>query len=311
MDQSFTPLILATTALSLTASFYGLATLMRSKKKLGAKVMLASIACQILFWDFLRCLTIGIVSGIWNLSYPDTGVLCTIIGPLTDMSHRVSFFLVLGHVIMGLKKSEESAALRWTGAGTVIIGYLISIGFAVLPYLRGTTYLMGQEGFCTYYADQIFYLDYETMTNDQIFKSTLGYNIVLSVLPFALMFVMVAVGIITGFCAKSQDSTSLVNAGALLFCYTPMMGVGMALTANYFGVSTIFTSWDPEDMPNQMLILFLSMVLMPVSTPLVKLLANATISCYKSRTEQQDTFCQKTSSNSTTILVNDVDCMVE
>ena len=54
MDQSFTPLILATTALSLTASFYGLATLMRSKKKLGAKVMLASIACQILFWDFLR-----------------------------------------------------------------------------------------------------------------------------------------------------------------------------------------------------------------------------------------------------------------
>ena len=28
------------------------------------------------------------------------------------------------------------------------------------------------------------------------------------------------------------------------------------------------------------LILFLSMVLMPVSTPLVKLLANATISCY-------------------------------
>ena len=65
---------------------------------------------------------------------------------------------------------------------------------------------MGQEGFCTYYADQIFYLDYETMTNDQIFKSTLGYNIVLSVLPFALMFVMVAVGIITGFCAKSQGN---------------------------------------------------------------------------------------------------------
>ena len=30
-----------------------------------------------------------------------------------------------------------------------------------------------------------------------------------------------------------------------------MMGVGMALTANYFGVSTILTSWDPQHEQSQ------------------------------------------------------------
>ena len=43
-----------------------------------------------------------------------------------------------------------------------------------------------------------------------------------------------------------------MNAGALLFCYTPMMGVGVALIANYFGVNTILTSWDPNDQSTQM-----------------------------------------------------------
>ena len=54
MDHSFSPLVLSTTALSLTSIFYGLGVLIRSKKKLGIRAVLASIAFQILFWDFLR-----------------------------------------------------------------------------------------------------------------------------------------------------------------------------------------------------------------------------------------------------------------
>ena len=81
---------------------------------------------------------------------------------------------------------------------------MISIGFAILPFLNGISYDIGQEGFCTYYADQIFHLNYDTMTNEEIFKYTLGYNIVLSVLPFALVFVVAAVGLLIGLCAKSR-----------------------------------------------------------------------------------------------------------
>ncbi|KAL5270457.1 hypothetical protein ACHWQZ_G001246 [Mnemiopsis leidyi] len=304
MDHSFSPLVLSTTALSLTSIFYGLGVLIRSKKKLGIRAVLASIAFQILFWDFLRCLTIGVISGVYYMITPDMGHLCTFIGPLTDMSHRLPFFLVLGHVILGLKRSEENSALRWTGLGTVVVGYLISIGYAALPYIRGSTYQVGQEGFCTYYPDDVFDINYETVT----MKQMLGYSVSLSVAPFAVMFVLLAAGSTVLLCAKSRDSTSLINAGALLFCYTPMMGVGMALTANYFGMATILTSWDPDHEQSQKLILFMSMVLVPVSTPLVKLLINFFISCCKSRSKhQKEKMTLQDSSNSTTILVHDVD----
>ena len=54
MDESFAPLILSTTVLSLIANFYALGMLIKSKKKFGVRAVLTSIACQILFWDFLR-----------------------------------------------------------------------------------------------------------------------------------------------------------------------------------------------------------------------------------------------------------------
>ena len=63
---------------------------------------------------------------------PDMGHLCTFIGPLTDMSHRLPFFLVLGHVIVSLKRAEENSALRWTGIGTVVVGYVMTLAVVLL-----------------------------------------------------------------------------------------------------------------------------------------------------------------------------------
>lgn len=85
-----------------------------------------------------------------------------------------------------------------------------------MPYLTGTNYVMGQEGFCTFYSDQIFSIDYEHMTQDEIFKQVLQYNILLSVLPYAAMFLVLAVGTIATSCSKSSGKSnfkSSVNAG--------------------------------------------------------------------------------------------------
>ena len=59
---------------------------------------------------------------------------------------------------------------------------------------------MGQEGFCTYYPDDVFDINYETVT----MKQMLGYSVSLSVAPFAVMFVLLAAGSTVLLCAKSR-----------------------------------------------------------------------------------------------------------
>ena len=70
--------------------------------------------------------------------------------------------------------------------------YMMSISFAILPFLRGNSYYPGSEGFCTYYSDDVLDIDYHTTSDSDL----LLYNILLSVVPFLITFIMVVVVIV-------------------------------------------------------------------------------------------------------------------
>ena len=80
----------------------------------------------------------------------------------------------------------------------------MSAVFAILPFLRGNSYEMGVDGFCTYYAEAVLDIDYDAVSEKDLLLS----NIYLSVAPFLLVFaILTLVGV---FAALSYNSEGFI-----------------------------------------------------------------------------------------------------